>query len=173
MAYSINKFNGVELVVLEDGTVDTSTSVGLVGRNYVGYGEIQNENFIFLTENFANNTAPTRPLTGQVWYNTSNGLLNVYNGTGWMTVGSATVSTSAPTTPALGNLWLTPNGNILYTWNGTAWVKIGPEGLEGYGVTRARSQTLNATNGGVYPVIVLYITRLVGMMPSLPSLYKP
>ena len=44
MAYIINKFSGGQLVVLEDGTLDTSTSLGLVGRNYVGYGEIQNEN---------------------------------------------------------------------------------------------------------------------------------
>ena len=49
MAYTINKFNGTELVVLEDGTIDTSTSLGLVGRNYVGYGETQNENFVFLS----------------------------------------------------------------------------------------------------------------------------
>jgi len=37
MAYVINKFNGVQLVVLDDGTIDTSTSLGLVGRNYVGW----------------------------------------------------------------------------------------------------------------------------------------
>ena len=169
MAYSINKFNGVELVVLEDGTVDTSTSVGLVGRNYVGYGEIQNENFVFLTENFANNIAPARPLTGQVWYDTSSSLLKVYNGTNWTVAGAATVGTVAPTSPSTGSLWLTPDGNILYTWNGTAWVKIGPEGLEGYGVTRARSVVLNATNGNVYPVIVLYVNDVPMVVYSVST----
>ena len=48
MPYIINKYNGSELVVLQDGTLDTSTSIGLLGRNYVGYGEVQNENFLFL-----------------------------------------------------------------------------------------------------------------------------
>ena len=71
MAYIINKTNGAQLVVLEDGTVNTSTSVGLVGRNYTGYGEIQNENFVGLLENFANNNPPPRPLEGQTWFNTS------------------------------------------------------------------------------------------------------
>jgi hypothetical protein len=67
MAYIINKFSGGQLVVLEDGTLDTSTSLGLVGRNYVGYGETQNENFLFLLENFANSNPPSRPITGQTW----------------------------------------------------------------------------------------------------------
>jgi hypothetical protein len=48
MPYIINKYSGSELVVLQDGTLDTSTSIGLLGRNYVGYGEVQNENFLFL-----------------------------------------------------------------------------------------------------------------------------
>ena len=61
MAYTINKFNGTELIVLEDGTINTSTSLGLVGRNYVGYGETQNENFVFLLENFAHTAPPSRP----------------------------------------------------------------------------------------------------------------
>ena len=66
MSYIINRFNGTQLVVLDDGTIDTSTSLGLVGRNYVGYGETQNENFVFLLENFANSAPPSRPITGQI-----------------------------------------------------------------------------------------------------------
>jgi hypothetical protein len=58
MAYIINRFDGTELTVLEDGTIDTTTSLGLVGRNYVGYGETQNENYVFLLENFANDAPP-------------------------------------------------------------------------------------------------------------------
>ena len=60
MSYVINRFSGQQLVVLEDGTLDTSTSIGLLGRNYVGYGEVQNENFLFLLENFANASPPAR-----------------------------------------------------------------------------------------------------------------
>ena len=92
MSYIINKFNGTQLVVLEDGTIDTSTSLGLVGRNYVGYGETQNENYVFLLENFANDAPPSRPIEGQSWFNTSNDLLHVYDGANWVVVGSATLS---------------------------------------------------------------------------------
>ena len=65
MPYIINRYNGQELVVLEDGTLDTTTSLSLVGRNYVGYGEVQNENFVYLLENFSNNKPPQGPVSGQ------------------------------------------------------------------------------------------------------------
>jgi hypothetical protein len=80
MAYIINKFSGAELLVLDDGTVDTTTSLKLVGRNYVGYGEIQNENFVYLLENFASENPPTTPIVGQTWFDTDVNRLNVWNG---------------------------------------------------------------------------------------------
>ena len=53
MAYKLNKTDGTLLVDLIDGTIDTnSTSLTLVGRNYSGYGEAFNENFISLLESF-------------------------------------------------------------------------------------------------------------------------
>jgi len=68
MAYKINKTNGALLVDLIDGTVDTnSTSLTLVGRNYSGYGEAFNENFVKLLENFSNTNSPTNPIAGQLW----------------------------------------------------------------------------------------------------------
>ena len=48
MAYTIDRYSGVTLVVVEDGTVDQTTDIKLVGKNYAGYGEIQNENFLHL-----------------------------------------------------------------------------------------------------------------------------
>jgi len=66
MAYVINKSDGTAFVTLEDATVDNSTSITLVGRNYVGYGEAQNENFLFLLENFAHEIAPVKPIIGQL-----------------------------------------------------------------------------------------------------------
>jgi hypothetical protein len=127
MSYTINKFSGPELVVLEDGTIDTSTSLGLVGRNYVGYGETQNENFVFLLENFSNDAPPTRPIQGQTWFNSSNSLLYVYSGTAWAVVGSAILSATAPEEPANGALWLDSDVGTLSIWNGTSWNFIGPE----------------------------------------------
>lgn len=161
MSYTINKFSGPELIVLEDGTLDTSTSLGLVGKNYVGYGETQNENFVFLLENFSNNAPPSRPIQGQTWFNSSNSLLYVYTGTNWAIVGAAILAATAPEEPANGALWLDSDLGTLNIWNGTAWDFIGPEIAEGFGVTRARSTTLLGTDGNRHPVILLTIDNVV------------
>jgi hypothetical protein len=155
MAYVINKFNGVQLVVLDDGTIDTTTSLGLVGRNYVGYGETQNENFVFLLENFANTAPPSRPLVGQIWFNTSNDTAYAYDGAQWNPIGSAAVSASAPPNTNSGALWLKTPINQLYVYTGTEWRFIGPEAVEGFGSTRARAGSLDDTVGDPQPVIFL------------------
>jgi hypothetical protein len=157
MAYTINKFNGETLIVLDDGTIDTSTSLGLVGRNYVGYGETQNENFIFLLENFANDAPPSRPLQGQIWYNNTNNLVYVYNGTAWAVVGSAVLGDTPPEEPTAGALWLRTPINTLNVWTGSIWAFIGPESVPGFGITRARSATVQDSNGDDRPVIFLEI----------------
>lgn len=161
MSYIINKFNGTQLVVLEDGTIDTSTSLGLVGRNYVGYGETQNENFVFLLENFANDAPPSRPIEGQSWFNTSNDLLHVYDGTNWVVVGSATLSATPPESPAQGRLWLRSTDNVLNVWDGLSWRFIGPESAPGFGTTRARSTTLLDTSNTARPVILFTVNDIV------------
>ena len=46
MAYTINRYNNATLSTVEDGTLDQTTDLKLVGKNYAGYGEIQNENFV-------------------------------------------------------------------------------------------------------------------------------
>jgi len=161
MAYIINKFSGEQLIVLEDGTIDTSTSVNLVGRNYVGYGETQNENFVWLLENFANDAPPSRPLTGQIWFNTTNNTAYSYDGSNWRPIGSAILSETAPENPNSGTLWLQTPLAVLYVWNGTAWKFVGPEAVEGFGTTRARSTSLSDINGNPRPVIFLEIDQQV------------
>ena len=155
MAYVINKFNGVQLIVLDDGTIDTTTSLGLVGRNYVGYGETQNENFVFLLENFANTAPPSRPLVGQIWFNTTDDTAYAYDGAQWNPIGSAAVSASAPPNTNAGALWLKTPINQLYVYTGTEWRFIGPEAVEGFGSTRARAGSLDDTVGDPQPVIFL------------------
>jgi hypothetical protein len=155
MSYIINRFNGTQLVVLDDGTIDTSTSVGLVGRNYVGYGETQNENFVFLLENFANTAAPSRPLTGQIWFNTTDDTAYVYDGAQWNPIGSATVSVAEPPNTNAGALWLKTPINQLFVYTGTEWRLIGPESVEGFASTKARSAVLNDINSVARPVIIL------------------
>jgi hypothetical protein len=155
MSYIINRFNGTQLVVLDDGTIDTSTSVGLVGRNYVGYGETQNENFVFLLENFANTAPPSRPITGQIWFNTTDNTAYAYDSTQWNPIGSATVSVTEPPNTNAGALWLKTPINQLFIYTGTEWRLIGPESVEGFASTKARSSTINDINDVVRPVIFL------------------
>lgn len=155
MAYIINKYSGEQLIVLEDGTINTSTSLGLVGRNYVGYGETQNENFVYLLENFANESAPSRPMQGQLWFDSANGVLNVYDGTSWAIVGSAALSDIPLTDPKPGALWLKTPVNTLNVWTGTEWRFIGPEAVDGFGNTRARSASVDDYLGNPKPVIII------------------
>lgn len=143
MPYIINKYNGTELVVLQDGTLDTSTSIGLLGRNYVGYGEVQNENFLFLLENFAGTNPPARPLEGQTWYDSVANKLNTYDGTNWTPVGAATASETAPENPTQGALWYKLSTKQLYVYsNTTGWILVGPEGVSGFGATQVKAAIL-------------------------------
>ncbi len=157
MSYVINKTSGEPLLTLDDGVLDTSTSLGLVGRNYVGYGETQNENFLHLMENFANNNPPSRPIQGQNWFDTSSNQLKIYNGTSWAVVGSADVSENQPETPSLGSLWLRLPETVLYVFDGSVWQIIGPETAEGFKVTRFRSTVLLDAENNLNPVILLTI----------------
>ena len=96
MAYTINRFDTSQLTVVEDGTIDQTTDIKLVGKNYAGYGEIQNENFVFLLENFAGANLTTKPISGQLWFDSSNSKLKFYDGTKWRTTGGAEISATSP-----------------------------------------------------------------------------
>jgi fluoride ion exporter CrcB/FEX len=161
MPYVINKTSGEPLLSLEDSILDTSTSVGLVGRNYVGYGETQNENFLHLMENFANTSPPSRPIKGQNWYDTVNNILKIYDGTNWLVVGSASISETPPETPAPGSIWLKLSSKVLYVYDDGTWQLIGPEAAEGFGRTRARSTVLTDVEGNNHPAILITVNDAV------------
>ena len=106
MAYKLNKTDGTLLVDLIDGTIDVnSTSITLVGRNYTGYGEAFNENFIKLLENFSNTAAPSNPLQGQTWWDSAESRLKVYDGNAWKSSGGPFVDDTRPQMVA-GDLWI-------------------------------------------------------------------
>ena len=126
MAYEVNKFNGVFLTSVADGTIDTTTDLRLVGKNYAGYGEVQNENFIHLLENFANTTAPPKSITGQIWFDTAAKKLKFYDGTRFKVAGGAEASASAPSGLVAGDFWWDTGAKQLYTYTGTEFTLIGP-----------------------------------------------
>lgn len=89
MAYTIDfSDSGKTPIVLNDGTVDTSTSLVLIGKNVTRFGEYYNENLVKLLENFANSTAPSNPVEGQLWYDTANSTLMLYDNGQWYPIGS-------------------------------------------------------------------------------------
>ena len=158
MPYIINKYSGSELVVLQDGTLDTSTSIGLLGRNYVGYGEVQNENFLFLLENFAGTNPPARALEGQTWYDSVNNKLNTYDGTNWTPVGAATASENAPSGPTEGALWYKISTKQLYVYsNISGWILVGPEGVSGFGETRIKAAILRDVGSVNHAVLLVLV----------------
>lgn len=153
MAYLINRYNGEALTVLEDGTLDTTTSLSLLGRNYSGYGEIQNENSIYLLENFSNAVAPNKPLSGQLWYNVTTGSLNVYSGTEWRnSVIVGTSATEPPTGKTKGSLWLKESTGQLFVFT-DSWQLVGPSAIEGFSSTKLFSQSIRDDNGFLQPII--------------------
>jgi len=126
MAYQINKTSGALLVNLADGQIDVaSTDITLIGKNYSGFGEAINENFVKMLENFANASAPTKPMAGQIWWDTGNQRLQVYTGTAWTTGGGPIVTAKRPIMVA-GDLWINNEENQMYFYDGTDLTLAGP-----------------------------------------------
>ena len=86
MSYIINNSRGQVIAVVADGTVNTTaTDLSLVGRALTDYGTFENENYVFLLENFANSTAPLQPILGQLWYNSATDVISTYgSGNAWI-----------------------------------------------------------------------------------------
>lgn len=164
MAYTINKFNGTVLSTIEDGTVDQTTNLKLIGKNYAGYGEAQNENMLFLLENFSSSAAPSRPVGGQLWYDSSVQKLKLYNSTAstWRPVGGAQVLASAPSTGTAGDFYWNTTTGQLFTYNDSStWTLVGPQSTDSSGTTQMQSRELKATTGVNYPVIVSIINDVI------------
>ena len=107
MAYTINKTDGTVLTTIVDATLDETTNLGLPGKGYNNYGEIQNENYVKLLENFAEVTAdaPSKPLLGQLFFDRTLDQMQVYDGTQFKAVAGTIISSTEPTFGAQGDLW--------------------------------------------------------------------
>ena len=165
MAYNIALSNGEPLVTVADGTVDINyTSLSLIGKNFAGYGQIMNENWVHLLENFSNAAEPTNPLVGQLWYDAGAKIMKVRTPTGtWKTIGSATASpkNSPPPNPIVGDQWWVTDDEQLKAWSGTEWKLIGPLWSAGEGLTGAIPDTLRDVIGDDHVVILFYVNNTV------------
>lgn len=168
MPYTINRTDGTTLATIADGVVDTTTDLQLVGRNVAGYGEIQNENFLSLLENFAKaDNPPPRPQVGQVWFdkNTDKMRPAVFDGVQWRQIGVVQIApeTQEPNNRKEGDLWWDSTNNKLYSWtaDGDKHILVGPEDLKGYEFTKWVSMILTDDQGTDHPVVAGHINNVV------------
>jgi hypothetical protein len=174
MAYQINLTDGTPFATIADGTINTSSSMVLVGKNYAGYGEFLDGNFIHLLENSAAISPPGNPLTGQLWWDKSNNLLKVYNGSTFKTISAATASTTQPSSNVTGDLWYDITNQQLKVYNGSAFILVGPQSTGGGGTTGAVPATITDTPAGItHTVIELTISDAVVGIISADAEFTP
>jgi hypothetical protein len=166
MPYQIDRFNGTTISSVPDQTVDsTSCDLKLIGKNYAGYGEVQNENFLHLLENFRGLTSPRRPIIGQLWFDeTANKIKYRDTTSSWR---SLTVTEVGPTTPTSltikdqGNFWFDTDRKQVSVFDGSDMIVVGPEQAPGFGITRLVSDTVRDNGNTEYAISKLVIDDTV------------
>jgi len=148
MSYNIILTNGTPLVTIADGTEDSSTtSLNLVGRNFAGFGTYINQNFVKLLENCSSSVAPSNPLVGQLWWDSTSKHLNVWQGTSWKVISSSMTGVNPPSDPVTGDFWWNTNLKQFSVYDAivSQWVPIGPPNA---GITSVTALIPNAVSDG-------------------------
>jgi hypothetical protein len=157
MAYQINKTDGTIVATVADGQIDDrSTDITLIGKNYSGFGEIFNENLVKMLENFAESTQPDHPLRGQIWFDSSESKLKVYNGISFVPVSSATISSTQPSTLATGDLWYDDVGQQLFFFDGVSAILLAPAYSSSQSLSGLRVDTILDTLNQTRVITSLY-----------------
>ena len=164
MSYNITLTNGTSLTVISDGQIDqVHTDLTLIGKNATSYGLFFNDNFVHLLENFANTSPPNYPLNGQLWYDSGERRLKVYDATIKNFVGTSGtyVSASVPSGITKGDLWIdTTNGQLWFN-DGIANRLAGPAYSNSQQISGFNVETVLDTNGGLHTVVVLYVAHTI------------
>lgn len=162
MSYNLNKTDGTLLTELVDGVLDTNTTdISLVGRNYSGYGEFINENFIRMLENFANPNSPVTPLKGQLWYDTSESKLKVFDGTDFQSAAGSFISETFPSGPVAGDTWFSTDNKQFYLYDGTTWTLIGPAYSRLQGQSGVITDTIFDTDLNSKTVLKIFVNEIL------------
>jgi len=176
MAYTINLTDGTVFATIADGTVNTTAGFAtgapltLVGKNYAGYGEFLDENFIRLMENGSSTTQPPAPLTGQLWWDKTNTLLKVYTGTTFKNIGSATASSTQPASNVTGDLWYDTTNQQLKVYTGSTFLVVGPGYTAAQGTSGAVPETILDNVGATKYITSLYVNNVrVGIIYNSSS----
>jgi hypothetical protein len=173
MTYSITLTNGHALTTISDGTIDNTTSLTLIGKNYSGYGAFLDENFVYLLENFSNSTAPTNPLTGQLWWNNSTNVLQVFTGSVFKAISSSTASATQPSNASTGDLWFDTVNLQLYVYSGSAFILIGPSFTSATGQSGAIVSTVIDTSSVSHVIVYLFVSDVIVGIISKDAAFTP
>jgi microcystin-dependent protein len=156
---SVNKGS----ITVNENSVNSETSLQFVGKTKADYGKILNENFLHLLENFANNVAPSNPVEGQLWYDTTAGVdqLKIYDGAAWVSAGGLKKASSQPeaSVSTVGDLWVDTVNQQLYLYTGGSWVLIGPEYAAGASTGSKFVEVFNTSNL-TESIIINYINNV-------------
>lgn len=155
MPYSIDRYSSATPVIVEDGTINSTFDIKLIGKNYAGYGEVQNENFLHILENFAGTNEPPRPVTGQIWFDSGTSKLKFYDGIKWRSNGGSEIGDTAPVGLTTGDFWFDTDNDQLWVWSDhDEFVLIGPQTAAGItGLTQMRSTAVRDDLGGLHAII--------------------
>ncbi len=175
MAYLITKSDGTTLTTVSDGQIDDlSTDLTLIGKNYSGFGESLNENFVKLLENFASTARPVRPVRGQIWFDVTELKLKVYNGTAFQPVSSATIAATQPISLTPGDLWFDDTNKQLYFYDGENTLLLGPSYGLAQGLSGIRVTTILDTLNQSKVITSLYNNgTLIGIFSSAETEFTP
>ncbi len=162
MPYTVNfteKDRKVPITVY-DNTSNEDTSLKFPGRNVTGYGKIIAENFLQLLENFAGPTRPVNPIEGQLWYDTTNEQLKIWDSIDWKAASNIQTSVAEPSVGASrkGDLWVDTNKQQLSIYSGSKWILVGPylSTIDGKR-TGPLVETLIDQNNDEHTVVAFYV----------------
>lgn len=142
-------------ITVADGTLNNQTGLTFVGQGYTGFAPQFANNFLHLLENFAGSSEPTQPVEGQLWYDTVNRVVAVYDGTTWSPAGALRKSITAPTNSIAGDLWVNTSTSQLYLFSGSNWLLVGPQFSSGTLTGPTVEEIVDITDV-VHSVITMY-----------------
>lgn len=178
MSYSLNNFDGRSFTILDDGVIDqqASSSLYLIGKNVTSYGTYQNDNFLWLLENFAGTVEPVNKIQGQIWFDKNPGVLKpkIYDGGEWKTFSFSYSSSSTPDNASAGDYWFDIANEQLYVKGSSGFVLIGPEKVVGSSTkTKLESTAIRDASSVSHDCIVLYSNnQIIGVISSDAFLVK-